>query len=68
MIIKFKIKEIRKNKKISQIELSKLSGVCKTSVGAIEIGVIKKPSFSDILMIAKALEVDIKELYEEIIK
>jgi DNA-binding helix-turn-helix protein len=62
----WKIKEIRDKKGISQLKLSSISGVCKSNIGAIEIGVIKKPSFIDILRISKALEVDINELYEEI--
>ncbi|MHA4987857.1 helix-turn-helix domain-containing protein [Cetobacterium somerae] len=67
MQIRWKIKEIRKEKGISQLGLSKLSGVCKSNIGAIEIGVIKKPSFIDILRIAKALKIEINELYEEVI-
>jgi len=66
MKLKFKIKEYRDNMGISQGKLSKLSGVCKSNIGAIEIGVIKKPSFIDILKLSRALEVNIYDLYEEI--
>ncbi len=65
MKINFKIKEKRQKKGLSQIELSKISGVCKSNIGAIEIGVIKKPSFIDILRISKALDVSVYELFEE---
>lgn len=66
MKLKFKIKEHRENRGISQGKLSKISGVCKSNIGAIEIGVIKKPSFIDILRISKALKIEIQNLYEEI--
>lgn len=65
MQIEWKIKEIRKRKKISQLELARLSGVCKSNISAIETGIIKKPSFIDILRLSKILEVEIKELYDE---
>lgn len=65
MKIIWKIKEIREKKGISQLKLSAISGVCKSNIGAIEIGTIKKPSFIDILRLSKALEVDMRELYEE---
>ena len=61
MKLKFKIKEHRENMGISQGKLSKISGVCKSNIGAIEIGVIKKPSFIDILRISKALKIEMKE-------
>ena len=57
--------EIREKKGISQLKLSSISGVCKSNIGAIEVGTIKKPSFIDILKLSKALEVNIKDLYEE---
>lgn len=66
MEIEWRIKELRKEKGLPQLELAKLSGVCKSNISAIETGTIKKPSFIDILKISKVLEVDIKELYEEI--
>lgn len=65
MEINFKIKEKREERGFSQIELSKISGVCKSNIGAIEVGVIKKPSFIDILKISKALNISIYDLFEE---
>lgn len=65
MKLHWKIKEIRLKKKISQLKLAAISGVCKSNIGAIEVGKIKKPSFLDIYKISKALNVDIKELFEE---
>lgn len=68
MEIEWRIKELRKEKGLPQLELAKLSGVCKSNISAIETGTIKKPSFIDVLRIAKVLKVDIKELYKEIEK
>lgn len=66
MRIKFKIKDICKSKKIGIRLLSKLSGV---SVGTIQIifkeGMAGNTSFVNILKIAKALELSVEELYEE---
>ena len=45
MEIIWKIKEIREKKGISQLKLSSISGVCKSNIGAIEVGTIKKPSY-----------------------
>lgn len=68
MEIEWRIKELRKEKGLPQLELAKLSGVCKSNISAIETGTIKKPSFIDVLRIAKVLKVDIQELYKEIEK
>ncbi|MHD0319046.1 helix-turn-helix domain-containing protein [Fusobacterium sp. THCT1E2] len=68
MQIRWKLKEMRTERGVSQLELARLSGVSKSNISAIEKGVIKKPSFIEILKMAKVLEVDIKELYEEIEK
>lgn len=61
-----KIKEIRTEKGLTQKELSKLSGVSESYIGDLERNE-KIPSIITICRIAKALEVDIKELftYEE---
>ncbi|WP_302820978.1 helix-turn-helix domain-containing protein [Fusobacterium ulcerans] len=68
MQIRWKLKEMRTERGVSQLELARLSGVCKSNISAIETGTIKKPSFIDVLRIAKVLKVDIKELYKEIEK
>ena len=61
-----KIKEIRTEKGLTQKELSKLSGISKSYIGDLERNE-KIPSIITICKLAKALEVDIKELftYEE---
>ena len=61
-----KIKEIRINRGLTQKELSKLSGISESYIGDLERNE-KEPTISILCRIAKALEVDIKELfnYEE---
>lgn len=61
-----KIKEIRTEKGLTQKELSKLSGVSESYIGDLERNE-KIPSIVTICKLAKALEIDIKELfiYEE---
>lgn len=67
MQIKFKIKNICESKNIGIRLLSKLSGV---SVGTIQVifkdGIAGNTSFVNIVKIAKALELPVEELYEEI--
>ncbi len=57
-----KIKEIRTEKGLTQKELSKLSGVSESYIGDLERNE-KIPSIITICKLAKALEVDIKELF-----
>lgn len=61
-----KIKEIRINRGLTQKELSKLSRISESYIGDLERNE-KEPTISILCRIAKALEVDIKELftYEE---
>lgn len=66
MKIIWKIKEIRKKKGISQRELAIRSGISKTNVGEIEVGVVKSPAFTTIVKFAKVLNVGITELYDVI--
>ncbi len=66
MNIKFYIKEYRLKKGYSQVKLAKLSGVCKSNISAYELGKIKNPGFKEIVSIAKALEVTLEMIYEEI--
>lgn len=63
IMLVLKIKEIRTKKGLTQKELSKLSGVSETYIGDLERNE-KEPTISILCRIAKALEVDIKELFE----
>jgi transcriptional regulator with XRE-family HTH domain len=58
-----KLKEIRKNKKMTRYELQKLSGVSTVQIRNIEKG-ISEPRAVTLAKLAKALEVDYDELYE----
>lgn len=64
MNIKYRIKEYRIKNKLSIIELSKKSGVCKSNISSIENGKIKKPSFKDILLITRTLNIKIENIFE----
>lgn len=57
------LKEIRKEKQISLEELSKLSGISKSHLSYIERQE-KEPSLTILIKIAKALNIDINDLYE----
>lgn len=61
-----KIKEIRTKKGLTQKQLSELSGISSSYIGDLERNE-KIPSIVTICKLAKALEIDIKELfiYEE---
>lgn len=62
MYIEMKLKQIRKEKNISLAELSRKSGVSKTQINDIENNK-KKPTLQSIILLAKALDVEIKDLY-----
>lgn len=64
MKIRYKIKEIRTDRNLSLEQLTKMSGLNKSTIQEIEIHKTK-PKFESILKIAKALKVPLEELYEE---
>ena len=57
-----KLKELRKQKNITLSELAKMTGISKSHLNYIENG-IKEPTISVLVLIAKALNVEINELY-----
>lgn len=57
-----RVKQIREEKGLSKYRVCKDSGVAYTSYDAIEKG--KDPRVSTLYKIAKAMGVDIKELFE----
>lgn len=63
--IELLIKEIRKQKNITLDELSKRSGVSKTHINDIENN-IKEPTLTIAISIAKALNVQLTDLYKVI--
>lgn len=66
MRIKFLLKKIRTERKMSLEELSAKSGISKSHLNYLERGE-KEPSLSVVIRIVLALNIDEKELYEVII-
>lgn len=64
MKVKILVKEVRNKKGITLRQLSDLSGVSKSQISFIENGE-SNPTLLVMLMLAKALQVDLKELYIE---
>lgn len=65
MRIEYLIKEIRESKNITLRELSRKTGISNGYLSEIERNE-KKPSFDYMILIAKALNVQLEELYKEI--
>lgn len=61
-MIELYIREKRLEKNLTQDKLSELSGISKSYIGDLEINE-KEPTISVLHRLAKALDVDIKELY-----
>lgn len=55
--------KIRENKRLSQEELSYLSGLSRRSISRIENGLIKESSIDTLLKLSASLEVDLVDLY-----
>ena len=62
MKMKIRLKEIRKDKNISLSKLSIMTGISTTHLNDVENN-LKSPSLFIIIKIAKALKVDICDLY-----
>ena len=62
MHVEILLKEVREKKNISLEQLSKITGISTSHLNYIERGV-REPTISMLCRIAKALKVDIKELY-----
>ena len=63
MHVEILIKEVRQNKRVTLNKLSEKSGISSTHINDIENN-IKSPSLLVMIRIAKALNVEIKELYK----
>jgi len=57
------LKEIRKQKNLTQDELQAASGVDQTTISGIECGRIKSPSWEIVARLAKALDVTPETLF-----
>lgn len=62
MRIEILIREIRESKKLTIDDLAKMSGISKGHLSKIERQEVE-PSISTVIRIAKALKVDIQDLY-----
>lgn len=58
------IREKRFEKGWTQLELAEKSGVPQPTISQIENGNRRYPTYENIIKIAKALEINIEELYE----
>lgn len=63
MIIENKIKEARESKNISIIQLAELTGIDRHRLMAIEELSVDKINAAEVILIAKALEIQIEELF-----
>lgn len=59
--VKFNLKEVRRKRKITQVELSDLSGVTQQNISEYELG-IKTPKLDTAAKLADALGVTLDEL------
>ena len=59
----YKIKECRKEKKMSQCELAERSGVSRTVISGLESGAITTTTTDTLLKIAKALDKKVAEIF-----
>ena len=63
MQIEILIKKIRKDKKLTLKNLSKISGLSTTHINDIENN-LKMPSLYTMIILSKSLKVDIRETYK----
>lgn len=63
MRVEILLKELRLKKNMTLRELELRSGVSKTQLNSIELNE-KEPTITTLVRIAKALDVDIKDLYK----
>lgn len=61
----YKVKEIRKQRKMSQAELAKKSGVSRATISAIENNTTRPVMSSTLLAIAAALETPVDRIFFE---
>lgn len=59
----YKIKEKRKEKKMTQKELSAKSGVSRATISGLENGTLRATSSTTLLKIAKALETTVDQIF-----
>jgi len=63
--MKFNLKKVRQEKKLSQEKLAELSGVGRVTISRLETGELKETTAGTLLKLAKALNVKIDKLIED---
>ena len=63
--MKFKIKELREKKGITQEELSKKSGVSRAIISGLESGTFRTTTTKTLMRIAHALDVPVSDIFFE---
>lgn len=58
-----RVRELRENRQLNQIELAELAGLSQPHISQIESGRVK-PGWAEVLSIAEALDVEVGELAE----
>ena len=61
----YKIRERRKEKKMSQCELAEKSGVSRTVISGLESGAITTTTTDTLLKIARALDTNVADIFFE---
>lgn len=61
--MQYRVKEIREAKGLSQEELAKKSGVCRTTISGLESGSVKVTSTKTLSKIAEALNKKVSDLF-----
>jgi transcriptional regulator with XRE-family HTH domain len=59
----YKIKEKRKEKKMTQEELSAKSGVSRTTISGLENGTLRATSSKTLLKLARALDTTVDQIF-----
>lgn len=59
----YRIKDLREAKGLTQEDLSERSGVCRTTISALENGAERTTTTKTLLKIAKALETTVDQLF-----
>jgi transcriptional regulator with XRE-family HTH domain len=57
------LREARKARGLTQAELAQLSGVLQTNISAIEVGIVKSPTWDTVARLCKALRVKPEDIF-----
>lgn len=61
--VEYKVKEIREKKGLTQEDLATKSGVSRTIISGLESGTIKETSTRTLKKIAKALDINVSDIF-----